>query len=269
MLHRPYSDISVLEPARLRGCASATGFGKSASPPSTGAERSGPTVFVVDADLSARRDAEALITQAGWRAEGFASANAFLAVPAPPGPCCLILELTPPDLCGLEVQRRIAVRARQMPVVFITDRNDVRMTVRAIKAGAVELLPKPIDPEALLEAVCIALDASRAALARAAATQDLRARYASLSAREREVMERITEGLLNKQVGGELGISEITVKAHRGQVMRKMQARTLVHLVHMAAALQLITLPQDWKRGSAETFFVSEFGAGDRLAAPA
>jgi FixJ family two-component response regulator len=234
---------------RPRACVRAAGYEENAPPPSKAPETSDATVIVVDADPSVRCGAEALIEQAGWRAESFPSAKSFLAAPAPPGPCCLVLELTPPDLCGLEVQRRIAARTRAMPVVFITDRSDVRMTVRAMKAGAIELLPKPIDPEALLEAVTAALNASRAALARATEARALQTRYASLSGREREVMQRVTAGLLNKQVGGALGISEITVKAHRGQVMRKMQAKTLVELVGMSATLQQIALPQAWTTG--------------------
>jgi FixJ family two-component response regulator len=238
-----------MDRTRPRGRVRATRHEEAAPTRSYGPEASDATVYVVDADPSARSGAEAVIERAGWRAESFASARAFLAAPAPPGPCCLILELTPPDLCGLEVQRRIAARTRQMPVIFITDRSDVRMTVRAMKAGAVELLPKPIDREALLEAVTAALHASRVALGRAADARALQERYASLSGREREVMQRVTAGLLNKQVGGELGISEITVKAHRGQVMRKMQAKTLVELVGMSAKLRHIALPQSWNTG--------------------
>lgn len=186
---------------------------------------------------------EALVQRSGWQARSFASGHGFLAQRPAPGPCCLVLELTLPDLCGLEVQRRMAINRLEMPVIFITDCGDLRQLVQAAKAGAVELLPKPIDCEALLEAVRIALDASRAALAQAAEMRALQARYASLSCREREVMALVVEGLLNKQVGGELGITEITVKTHRGQVMRKMQARTLVDLVHMSAKLRAATRP--------------------------
>lgn len=213
-----------------------------APPPRVDAEAAPPTVFVVDADASVRGDLEALVQHARWRAKSFASAESFLAQPPAPGPCCLILELTPPDLCGLEVQRRVARLG--MPVVFITDCSDLRMTVQAMKGGAVELLPKPVDREALLKSVRSALDASREALARAAERQALQTRYALLSCREREVMALVAAGLLNKQVGGKLGISEITVKVHRGQVMRKMQARTLVDLVHMSAKLRKAVPPE-------------------------
>jgi FixJ family two-component response regulator len=214
---------------------------------SSGAEEADPTVFVVDGDPKVRHGATTLIERAGWSAESFASATRFLALDRPPGPSCLVLELRPPDLCGLEVQRRVAARAPEMPVIFTTDRNDLAMAVKAMKAGAVELLPKPIDPEALLEAVGCALDASRKDRARVAEIDVLRTRYATLSVREREVMSGVTAGLLNKQVGSELGISEITVKAHRGRVMRKMQARTLVELMHMSAKVQTQSGPRSWR----------------------
>jgi FixJ family two-component response regulator len=201
------------------------------------------SVFVVDADASVRDHLEGLIQRSGWCAMSFASGLGFLAQRPAPGPSCLILELTLPDLSGLEVQRRIAVDRRETPVIFITGCSDLRMMVQAMKAGAVELLPKPIDCAALLNAVRSALDASRAALAQAAEIHALQARHDSLSGREREVMALVAAGLLNKQVGGVLGISEITVKAHRGQVMRKMQARTLVDLVHMSAKLRAALRP--------------------------
>jgi FixJ family two-component response regulator len=201
---------------------------------------SAPNVFIVDADNSVRNEITALVHRSGWCAEGFASARSFLARCVTSGPCCLVLELTPPDLCGLEVLRRIKAERVEMPVIFITDRNDLRTTVQAMKAGGVELLFKPIDQEALMEAVRGALKASEKALAIAAETSSLQARYASLSRREREVMGLVVTGLLNKQVGGKLGICEITVKAHRGQVMRKMQARTLVDLVHMSTKLEAL-----------------------------
>jgi FixJ family two-component response regulator len=246
----PHNVVSLVDHMRSAARAPETGSEDVAPAPPSGADPADPRVFVVDGDPLVRHGAKALIERAGWCAVGFDSAIGFLALGPPPGPSCLVLELTPPDLCGLEVQRRVADRTPEMPVVFITDRtqrSDIPMAVKAMKAGAVELLPKPLDPAAVLGAVAAALNASRIALARAAETDALRARYASLSGREREVMARVTAGLLNKQVGGELGISEITVKAHRGRVMRKMQARTLVDLMHMSAKLQPPAEPRSWK----------------------
>jgi FixJ family two-component response regulator len=197
-------------------------------------------VFVVDDDVSVRESLELLIRTAGWRPETFASAAEFLSRPRATIPCCLVLDVTLPGLNGLELQRQLAERT-DMPIIFITGHGDVPMSVQAMKAGAVEFLTKPFKDDVLLDAIRGAIERSRAALRQASDVQRLRSRYASLTPREREVMRLVVGGLLNKQVGGELGISEITVKAHRGQVMRKMQADSLPDLVTMAAALGLET----------------------------
>jgi FixJ family two-component response regulator len=193
-------------------------------------------VFVVDGDAAVRESLERLIEASGWRARTFASAKEFLAQPRVVAPSCMVLDVALPGLSGLDLQMLVADRT-DMPVIFLTGQGDVEMTVRAMKAGAVEFLTKPFRPEMLVNAIREALERSRQALAREAALKSLRESYASLSRREREVMTLVVSGLLNKQVGGELGISEITVKAHRGQVMRKMQADSLAGLVRMADRL--------------------------------
>jgi FixJ family two-component response regulator len=177
----------------------------------------------------------------GWQPEVFASAEAFLTRPPAACPSCLVLDVSLPDLNGLELQRRIASARAEMPIIFITGRGDVPMSVQAMKAGAVEFLTKPFSPEALLEAIQGALERSRAVLEDRATLQTLRDRHQSLSQREREVMALVVRGHLNKQVGGVLGISEITVKAHRGRVMRKMCAKSLPELVNIASRLGLET----------------------------
>jgi len=203
-----------------------------------------PIVFVVDDDISVRRSLELLIDSAGWRPETFSSAQAFLQRPRVVGPSCLVLDMSLPDLNGLELQRRVALDRTDMPIIFISGYGDVPMTVRAMKAGAVEFLMKPVAGEALVGAIHHAIERSRITLHREAAMQELRNRHASLSPRERQVMALVVSGLLNKQVGGELGISEITVKAHRGQVMRKMKADSLPDLVKMAVRLRLRCAPR-------------------------
>lgn len=199
-----------------------------------------PIVFVVDDDISVRESLELLIKTAGWRPETFAAAPTFLARRRPTVPCCLVLDVSLPGLNGLELQQQLAERT-DMPIIFITGYGDVPMTVRAMKAGAVEFLTKPFNDEVLLDAIRSAIERSRTAQRQESEMQGLRTCYDSLTPREREVMALVVSGLLNKQVGGELGISEITVKAHRGQMMRKMKADSLPDLVTMAAKLGLRT----------------------------
>ncbi len=196
-----------------------------------------PTVFVVDDDVSVREALEALIDVSGWQPRVFDTGEAFLSHPAEPGECCLVLDVSLPDLNGLDLQAMIAGEREHMPIIFITGHGDVPTSVRAMKAGAAEFLIKPFGEAVLLEAVGAALARSRAAVDEREAAQALLDRYVLLSRREREVMSLIVAGLLNKQVGGELGISEITVKAHRGRVMEKMKARSFAELVKMSDRL--------------------------------
>jgi FixJ family two-component response regulator len=196
-----------------------------------------PTVFVVDGDASVRQSLEAIIHSAGWEVQIFASASAFLSWPRAPAPGCLVLDVALPDCCGLELQERLNRDETGLSTIFIMEHPDIPLTVRAMRAGAVEVFTKPIDDEALLSALEEAIGRSRGALDEHLNSAALRKDYASLSKREREVMALIVSGLLNKQVGYQLGISEITVKAHRGQVMRKMHARSFADLVHKAAHL--------------------------------
>ncbi len=203
-----------------------------------------PIVFVVDDDVSVRESLELLIRCAGWQPETFASAQEFLSRPRVLAPSCLVLDVSLPDLNGLDLQKRIAVDRSDMPIIFITGYGDVPMTVQAMKAGAVEFLTKPFGDDVLLNAIRHALERSHTALGHEAEIRALRDCHASLSRREREVMVLVVSGLLNKQVGGELGISEITVKAHRGKVMRKMKADSLADLVKMDARLRLAPAPK-------------------------
>jgi FixJ family two-component response regulator len=198
----------------------------------------GPIVFVVDDDISVRESLELLIRCEGWQPETFSSGQEFLSRPRALVPSCLVLDFSLPGLNGLELQKRIAVERADMPIIFITGYRDVPMTVQAMKAGAVEFLTKPFGEDALLSAIRAALERSRVALSQEAEMRVLRGRDASLSRREQQVMALVVSGLLNKQIGGELGISEITVKAHRGKVMQKMKADSLADLVRIAAKLR-------------------------------
>jgi FixJ family two-component response regulator len=203
-----------------------------------------PIVFVVDDDISVRESLELLIRSEGWEPETFGSAQEFLARPRALVPSCLVLDVSLPGLNGLELQKRVAIERTDVPIIFITGYGDVPMTVQAMKAGAVEFLTKPFSDDVLLSAIRNAIERSQTALGHEAEMRALRDRYASLTRREREVMALVASGLLNKQVGGELGISEITVKAHRGQAMQKMKADSLADLVKMAARLGLAPAPK-------------------------
>jgi FixJ family two-component response regulator len=196
-----------------------------------------PIVFVVDDDVSVRESLELLVRCAGWQPETFPSAQEFLARPRVLVPSCLVLDVALPGLNGLQLQERIAADRSEMPIIFITGYGDVPMTVQAMKGGAVDVLTKPFSDEVLVSAIRNAIERSRTALSCAAEIRALRDCHASLTRREREVMALVVSGLLNKQIGDELGISEVTVKAHRGKVMRKMKADSLPNLVTMAARL--------------------------------
>jgi FixJ family two-component response regulator len=201
-------------------------------------------VFVVDDDVSVRESLALLFDSVGWRSETFVSARNFLDRPRVAVPCCLVLDMALPGLNGLELQQQLADR-NEMPIIFITGQGDVPTTVQAMKAGAVEFLTKPFRDEVLLSAVGAAIERSRSVLRFDAEMRTLRSRYEALTPRERDVMGLVVSGLLNKQVGGELGISEITVKAHRGQVMRKMKAESLPDLVTMASRLGVRSAPKN------------------------
>jgi len=203
-------------------------------------------VFVVDDDISVRESLESLITWSGWRAETYESAQDFLARPRLTSPCCLVLDVSMPGLSGLELQELIAAERVDMPIIFITGHGDIPMTVQAMKAGAVEFLTKPINDDALLAAIGHAIERSKATLNTELDAEELRDRYASLTPRESEVMLLVVSGLLNKQIGLKLGISEITVKAHRGKMMQKMKADSLADLVRMSVSLHLSPERNPW-----------------------
>jgi FixJ family two-component response regulator len=225
-----------------------------------------PLVFVVDDDVSVRESLELLIRQAGWQAETFASAQEFLSRPRAFVPSCLVLDIDLPELNGLDLQKRIAVDRIDMPIIFITGYDDVWKTVQAMKAGAFEYLTKPFCDEVLLTALRQAIERSHSAQRHEAGIQALRDSYASLSPRERQVMALVVRGRLNKQVAGELHISEITVKAHRGKIMRKMKAKSLPILVNKAAILRLSGSLRAPQNSSADD---AHFEKGNPLALPA
>ena len=202
-----------------------------------------PVVFIVDDDVSVREALELLLRHEGLEVETFISAQEFLSRPRAVVPSCLVLDYSLPGLNGLELQKLVAVERHEMPIIFITGHGDVPMTVKAMKAGAVEFLTKPFSDDILLNAIRGALERSRVILDRDTEIRALKARYACLTAREREVMVLVVAGLPNKQVGGELGISEITVKVHRSSMMRKMRAESLAELVNIAARLRLPRTP--------------------------
>ena len=206
-----------------------------------------PIVFVVDDDASVRKSLELLVRREGWRSDTFASAHEFLACPPAVVPNCLVLDASLPGLNGLDLQKRVAIERPDTPIIFVTDRGDVPTTVQAIKAGAVEFLTKPFRDDLLLSAIQEALERSRFTLEQEAEMRVFRNRYASLSRRERQVMALVVSGLLNKQVGGELGISEHTVKVHRGRMMQKMEANSLAHLMNMAVRLSVAAVPKAYR----------------------
>jgi FixJ family two-component response regulator len=196
-----------------------------------------PVIAIVDDDHSVREGLRSLIRSAGWSVETFASAQEFLARPRAKAPSCLILDLQLPDLSGLDLQKRMASMNLEIPVVFLTGHGDIPASVQAMKAGALEFLTKPVDEQDLLRAIQEAIDRDRRTRQQHADMHELRSRHDSLTAREREVMQQVISGLLNKQVAAELNITEFTVKIHRGQVMRKMHADSLADLVRMAESL--------------------------------
>jgi FixJ family two-component response regulator len=205
-----------------------------------------PIVFVVDDDISVRESLELLIKFAGWQPETFASASAFLEHPRTTMPNCLVLDISLPDLNGLELQKLIASERTDMPIIFITGHGDVPITVQAMKGGAVEFLTKPFDDEVLLNAIRHAIRRSAAVLDDQAEVTALRSNYESLTPREQDVLRLVVAGMLNKQIGLKLGISEITVKAHRGKMMQKMKAESLADLVKTAVRLGLVPAKNPW-----------------------
>ncbi|HEX3232107.1 MAG TPA: response regulator [Pyrinomonadaceae bacterium] len=211
-----------------------------------------PIVFVVDDDVSVRESLDLMIKFAGWQPETFASAGEFLARPRTSLPSCLVLDISLPDLNGLELQKMIASERTDMPIIFITGHGDVPMTVKAMKGGAVEFLTKPFDDEVLLSAIRHAIKRSAAVLDDQAQTSALRSDYESLTPREQDVMRCVVAGMLNKQIAMKLGISEITVKAHRGKMMQKMKADSVANLVKTAVRLGLTPAKNPWHKADVD-----------------
>ena len=241
------TDFSIVREADVTNLMSTYTRRHTVAPPSMPQHTS--IVFVVDDDISVRESLELLIRTQGWQPAIFASApefiaREFLANPRTPAPSCLVLDVSLPGLNGLDLQESIGDGQAYLPIIFITGHGDVPMSVRAMKAGAIEFLTKPFTEESLLSAIGKALERSSAALGEHAKRTALQDRYDSLTHREQQVMRLVVAGLLNKQVGGELGISEITVKAHRGKVMQKMQANSLPDLVKMAEKLRITAVPR-------------------------
>lgn len=211
-----------------------------------------PIVFVVDDDVSVRESLDLMIKFAGWQPELFASAEEFLTRPRTTTPSCLVLDISLPELDGLELQKLIASERTDMPIIFITGHGDVPMTVQAMKGGAVEFLTKPFDDEVLLSAIRHAIKRSAAVLDDQAQTSALRSVYESLTPREQDVMRYVVAGMLNKQIGLKLDISEITVKAHRGKMMQKMKADSVAELVRIAVRLGLAPATNPWHKADVD-----------------
>ncbi len=196
-----------------------------------------PIVFLVDDDQLFRRSTERLIRTAGLNVQPFSSASDFLKSPRPEGPACLVLDVRMPGLSGMDLQRELVQSGFRIPIIFITGHGDIPMSVRAMKAGAVEFLTKPFRSRVLLDAIRAAIERDRSALQKQSETRELRERYEQLTPREREVMTLVAKGLLNKQVAGELSTTEATIKFHRAHIMQKMRANSLADLIRMVEKL--------------------------------
>jgi len=222
---------------QIEAVTNCTAYGVDAASKAATGHDAAPVVFVVDDDASVRRSLDLLIHAAGWRPETFASAQEFLASPRPSTPSCLVLDVALPDLNGLDLQKQISGDRLDTPVIFITGHGDVPTTVRAMKGGAIEFLTKPFRDQDLLDAVQLALERDLSRIESEKAASGLKSKFETLTPREREIMALVASGLMNKQVAGKVGLSEITVKVHRGRVMQKMGAKTLADLVRIAEAL--------------------------------